>query len=102
MSRSIVVTSDPRPIPAHRERRVYEVRIIAEKGNPNIIVEGRMERWYLDAGGSTLGEPDRDNDPLVRRILTPEFLAANPAAVQILTDISNAIDAWDVEDGNAV
>lgn len=102
MSRSVAITSDPRPVPATRERRCYEVRIMAERGNPNIIIEYHMERWYLDAGGKPIGTPDRDNQPIVRRVMTPEWLAVNPVAVQILTDINNAGDAWDAEDGNQV
>ena len=102
MSRSVAITSDPRPVPATRERRCYEVRILFEKGNPDVIIEYKMERRYLDGSGNTLGTPDRDNQPLVRRVMTPEWLSSNPLAVQILTDIINAGDAWDAEDGNAV
>lgn len=102
MSRSVAVTADPRPTPASRERRVYEVRIIAERGNPEITIEYKMERWMLDAGGNPIGTPDRDNQPIVRRVLDPAYLAANPVALQILTDINNAGDAWDIEDGNEV
>lgn len=102
MSRSVSVTSDPRPVPASRERRVYEVRILAERGNPNIIIEYKMERWLLAANGTPVAGPFRDEQPLVTRVLTPAYLAANPTALQILTDINNAGDAWDAEDGNEV
>lgn len=102
MARTVTVTSDPRPVPAKRERRCREVRIIFEKGNPNVTVIGLMERWLLDASGKTLGLPDHDGAPLVRRDLTPAMLAANPTAANILTSIINAMDTWDIEDGNAV
>lgn len=101
MARTVPVTSDPRPVPTHRERRVYEVRIIAEKGNPDIIIEYKMERWLLAAGVAIAG-PFRDDQPIVRRVLTPAYLAANPAALQILSQINSAGDAWDAEDGNEV
>ena len=102
MSRTAVVTVDPRPTPASRERRVREVRIIAEKDDPNIVIEYHMERWYLDAGGVKIEPPDRDYAPIVRRVFTPAFLAANPAALQILVDINAFGDACDAEDGNEI
>lgn len=101
MARTVPVTSDPRPVPDTRERRVYEVRIIAERDNPNIIIEYKLERWLLAAGVAIAG-PFRDDQPIVRRTLTPAYLAANPGALQILLDINAAGDAWDAEDGNEI
>lgn len=102
MSRSIPVTSDPRPVPASRERRCYEIRMLFEKGNPNIKVIGHMERWYLDTNGKTLGNPDRDNQPSVSRTFTPEMLAADATARNFFATAIGAFDNWDAEDGNAV
>lgn len=101
MSRTIAVTSDPRPVPDTRERRVYECRIIAERDNPDIVIEYKLERWLLAAGVPIAG-PFREDEPIVRRVFTPEFLAANPGALQILLDINAYGDACDIEDGNAV
>lgn len=102
MSRSVTVTSDPRPVPASRERRCMEIRMLFEKGNPNIVVEGFMERWYLDSNGNTLGSPDRDNQPIVRRVFTPAMIAGDATAANFFATAIGAFDSWDVEDGNAV
>lgn len=89
------LTVDPRPVATQVERRVREMRLIAERGEAVICIYYPEER-YLDASGNVLGTPTPKDHG--RRDFTAAFLAANPGAIPVLNSIAAALDAWDAED----